>query len=70
MPTTGADLKVARVLANLSKTAVAKEMGTTRQTLWSHEKDAQCDADFARRFTAAVAKLVADKETATEDIAA
>lgn len=66
MPTSGMDLTVARVRAKLSKTAVAKQMGTTRQTLWVEERAEAVDPDFARRFLLAVDELRNAKETAKE----
>lgn len=75
MPTTGWDLTVARVRANLTKTAVAvrlRERGVraSRQTLWSHERAAAVDPDYAREYLAAVADLVDARETPQEDSAA
>ena len=69
MPTSGTDLAVARVRARLSKTAVAKQLGTTRQTLWVHEKAETVDPDFARRYLTAVAALVDGTETAKGEAA-
>ncbi len=69
MPTSGWDLTVARVRAKLSKTAVAARLGTTRQTLWVHEKAEHVDPEFARRFLAAVADLVDANETPQEGAA-
>ena len=75
MPTTtGWDLTVARVRANLSKTAVAarlRELGVraSRQTLWVHEKAATVDPDFARSYLQAVADLSDDNETPRSDAA-
>lgn len=69
MPTSGWDLTVARVRAKLSKTAVAARLGTTRQTLWVHEKAEHVDPDFARRYLAAVAEIVDANETPTGEAA-
>lgn len=69
MPTSGTDLTIARVRARLSKTAVAKQLGTTRQTLWVHEKAEMVDPDFARRYLAAIAELRDGAETPRESAA-
>lgn len=69
MPTSGWDLKVARIRANLSKTAVAARMGTSRQTLWVHERSATVDPEFAQRYLQAVADLADAKETPSGEAA-
>lgn len=63
MPTTGMDLTLARVRAKLSKTAVAKQLGTTRATLWSWEKSAEVDPAKAAAYLRAVADLRDANET-------
>lgn len=70
MPTTGWDLTVARVRANLTKTAVAKALGTTRATLWGWERSAEVDPDKAAAFLKAVAELRDAKETPSRESAA
>lgn len=67
--TTGWDLTVARVRADLTKTEVACELGTTRQTLWAWERSAFVDPDKAAAFLRAVEKLGIANETPTEDAA-
>lgn len=70
MPTTGWDLTVARVRANLTKTAVARALGTTRATLWTWEKSAEVDPEKAAAYLRAVAELRDAKEAATGETAA
>ena len=64
MPTTtGTDLELARVRAKLTKTAVAKALGTTRATLWVWENAAEVDPEKAAAYLKAVADLRDARET-------
>lgn len=64
MPIKGMDLRVARTRAGLTMTALAAQMGLSRQTLWADERAATVDPERARKYLEAVEVLADAKETA------
>ena len=65
MPTTGTDLKVERVRANVTLIALAARMGLSRQAVWGLERAAVVDSDRAKRYRDALATARDATETAT-----
>lgn len=63
MQTSGNDLKVERVRANLTVQDLAARMGVVRQTVWSIEKSAHVKPDRAAEYRAA---LVMSDDVTTE----
>lgn len=64
--TTGLDLKLERVRARLTVTAVAAQMGLSRQSVHGIERAADPGPERVRQHRAAVAELRAATETASE----
>jgi transcriptional regulator with XRE-family HTH domain len=64
MPTTGLDLKLERVRAHLTVTAVAARMGLSRQSVHGIERAGRPDPERIRQHREAVAVLSDDSETA------
>jgi transcriptional regulator with XRE-family HTH domain len=62
MPTAGKTLKVERVRANVTITAVAARMGLSRTTLWVLERSAAVDAERAAAYRAALQTAPDGKE--------
>lgn len=57
MVTTGRQLVVERVAAGVRQSRLAKEMGVSRQTLWSIEQRALVPEDRARQYREAIARI-------------
>lgn len=57
MPTAGKTLKVERVRANITATALAAQMGLSRQSLWVLERSASLTAEQTVRYRTALAQL-------------
>lgn len=68
MPTTGRELRIERVISDITVTAVAARMGLSRQTLWSLERSAVVSPERARQYREALRDV---KETSqdTEQLA-
>lgn len=64
MPTAGPTLRIERLRANLSATAVATEMGVSRMTLYVIEKSAQVEPERVTLHRKAVKTLRDAKEAA------
>lgn len=62
MPTTGHTLRIERVRARISVTALAAQMGISRQTLWTIERAAQVAPDRVADYRAAVRTLSDDTQ--------
>ena len=54
MPTSGLDLKVKRVRANVQLVDLAAEMQVSRQTLWTIERSAFVDPDRVSQYLSAL----------------
>jgi transcriptional regulator with XRE-family HTH domain len=54
MPTTGHDLRVERVRANLTIKAVAARMGLSRQAIWALERSAAVAAERIQAYRKAL----------------
>lgn len=54
MPTSGTDLKVRRVRANVKLMDLADAMGLSRQALWSLERAGQVSAERSAQYIAAL----------------
>ena len=54
MPTTGTDLKVERVKANVKIRTLAERMGLSRQAIWGLERSATVDEARVREYLAAL----------------
>jgi len=57
MQTSGTDLKVERVKANVSIQDIAARMGVSRQTVWGIERSAHVAPDRAAQYRAALLTL-------------
>lgn len=57
MTTPGMDLKVERVRANITVTALAAQMGLSRQAVWGIERAAAVSAPRASQYRAALVAL-------------
>lgn len=66
MQTTGTDLKVERVKANLTIQEVAARMGVSRQTVWGIERSAVVSPERAGQYRAA---LTTSGDITTEAVA-
>lgn len=64
MPTAGPTLRIERLRAHVSATALAAEIGCSRQTLWSLERAAKVAPDRVASYRAGVKTLSDAKETA------
>lgn len=60
-PTTGSDLRTERARARLTVTAVAREAGVTRQSMWRWELLDIVPQDVAARYRDAIARLTEGK---------
>lgn len=69
MPTHGMDLKVERVRSNITVTALAAQMGISRQTVWGMERSASVNADRTRRYREALQAIATGTVTAREAVA-
>ena len=65
MATAGQTLRIERLRANLTATAVAAQMGLSRQSLWVIERAARVKPERVVAYRAAVKTLSDD----TEDVA-
>ena len=57
MPLTGRDLRQERRLADITATALAAQMGISRQSLWVIEKSAQVDIGRVHQYLDALKTL-------------
>lgn len=57
MRTTGTDLKIERVRANVTIIALAAQMGLSRQSIWVLERSAEVDQSRAAEYRAALSAL-------------
>jgi predicted transcriptional regulator len=57
MPTSGLELRRKRLLAEITVTALAAQMGTSRTSLWVLERSAKVSAEHAARYREAVKTL-------------
>jgi hypothetical protein len=57
MPTSGIDLKVERVRANLTVVAVSAQMGLSRQAVWGIERAARVSPERVRQYREALLAL-------------
>lgn len=57
MATSGKTLRLERVRADLTATALARQMGLSRQTLWATERAAAVDPDRVIQYRAAIKTL-------------
>lgn len=64
MPTAGPTLRIERLRAHVSATALAAQMGVSRQTLWSLERSAKVSPDRVIAYRSAVKTLSDAKDTA------
>jgi predicted transcriptional regulator len=58
MPTTGKELRAARLAADVQIQVLAKHFGKSRATLWVLEKSATVPADDAARYRKALANAI------------
>ena len=70
MPTSGMDLKLARIRENVTLTELSAQIGLSRQALWATERSALVDADRARLFLDGLAVIRANKAAAERGTAA
>lgn len=61
MPTSGMDLKLARIRENVTLTELSAQIGLSRQALWATERSAMVDADRSRRILDGLAVIRAAK---------
>lgn len=64
MPTAGPTLRIERLRANLTATALAAQMGLSRQALWSLERAARVSPERVEAYRAAVKTLSETTEAA------
>ena len=64
MPTAGPTLRIERLRAHLTATAVAAQMGLSRQALWSLERAAQVSNERVAAYREAVKTLRDAKDAA------
>ena len=64
MPTAGPTLRIERLRAHVSATALAAKMGCSRQTLWALERAAKVSSERVISYRAAVKTLTDATETA------
>lgn len=69
MPTHGMDLKVERVRANVTVTALAARMSLSRQAVWGIERAAAVNAERARQYREALQAIATGTVTAQEAVA-
>jgi transcriptional regulator with XRE-family HTH domain len=62
MATTGRELRVERLLAEVSVVAIAARMGLSRQAVWALERMASVKADRALAYRAALRDASATSE--------
>lgn len=65
----GLDLKVERIRARITATAVASEMGVTRQRVSAIEALAVVTSDVAERYRGAVMSLTSGTESVPQAVA-
>jgi transcriptional regulator with XRE-family HTH domain len=65
MPTTGTDLKVERVRANVNIKTLAARMGLSRQAIWGLERSAAVDDARAKAYREALSEIRDGTKTAT-----
>lgn len=70
MPTSGLDLKVARVRENVTLTELSAQIGLSRQALWATERAAVVDAERARVYLDGLAAIRAAKADAEREAVA
>ena len=61
MPTSGMELKLARVRESATLTELAAQVGLSRQALWATERAAMVDAERVRAYLDGLAALRAAK---------
>jgi transcriptional regulator with XRE-family HTH domain len=64
MPTAGPTLRIERLRANLTATALAAQMGLSRQALWALERAARVTPERVTAYREAVKTLRDDKDEA------
>lgn len=58
MKTTGRELRIQRVTADVTVVAIAARMGLSRQAIWATERAAVVAADRADRYRAALRDVI------------
>jgi transcriptional regulator with XRE-family HTH domain len=69
MQTTGTDLKVERIRANVTIISLAARMGLSRQAIWGLERSALVDEVRARAYREALASMRVVTETSARGAA-
>ena len=69
MPTHGMDLRIERVRANVTVTALAARMGISRQAVWGIERAAAVNAERTRQYREALQAIATGTVTAQEAVA-